>query len=94
MVMSDRSKEKWHYARVGTGMPASLSKGIKHGYEAELKERGVHDKFGNTTPIGRKEDHSQQPMNFTKVLNVGHDDPNVKTGAKVDLRSHGFAFRD
>lgn len=48
-----RSKEKWHYSRVGNNKVkgASLARGIHHGYQAELLERGVKDSQGNQTPM-------------------------------------------
>lgn len=80
------SKAKWHYDRTGKQRGASLSKGIKADYESELLRRGVKDSDGNQKPLERKESpNKQQPLNHTRLLNVGHDDPNVKTG---------FAFRD
>lgn len=80
------SKSKWHYDRAGKQRGASLSKGIKADYESELLKRGVKDASGEQKPLERKVDSTrQQPMGHTRLLNVGHDDPNVKTG---------FAFRD
>lgn len=89
------SKAKWHYDRAGKQRGASLSKGIKSDYEAQLLKHGVTDASGDHKPMERKEDKfKQQPLNHTKLLNVGHDDPNVKNGIGVDARAGGFAFRD
>jgi hypothetical protein len=83
-----RSKAKWHASRVGKDRNASLAKVGHHTYQAELLERGVKDSQGEHLPMAprpQKPDQSkQQPVHYTKLLNVGHDDPNVKTG---------FAFR-
>ena len=79
------SKAKWHYARAGKHPAASLSKGIKQDYEAQLLRRGVKDSQGEHTPVGRKEDpYRQQP-------HYGTEEGSPSAGTKV---LHGFAFRD
>lgn len=70
---------------------ATLAKVAHHSYQAELLERGVKDSQGNHTPIvGKSDESKQQPLHHTKLLNVGDDDPNVKTGNEVHARSYAF----
>ncbi len=96
-MTDSRSKEKWHYDRAGALKHATMSKGIKHGYEAELQERGVHDEYGQTTPMEKKTVEPKTYRRHTRLLNVGMSDPNIKTGMGVRDDAeihHGFAFRD
>lgn len=51
-----KAKAKWHYDRAGKQRGASLSKGIKHDFEAELLKRGVKDSNGNQTPLRKEEE--------------------------------------
>lgn len=75
------SKAKWHYDRAGKQRGASLAKGIDNDYQSELLKRGVKDSSGNSKPLERKTDpYKQKPMGHTKLLNVGDDDDEVKTG--------------
>lgn len=77
-----RSKSNWHYNNAGKRRGASLSKAVSNDYEAELLKRGVKDSNGDHKPIERKasDPHKQQPLAHTRLLNVGDDDQNVKTG--------------
>lgn len=91
------SKAKWHYDRAGKQRGASLAKGIHNDYQSELLKRGVKNSSGEQLPLERKtEPYKQQSLRHTRLLNVGHDDPNIKTGVGVqdDAELHGFAFRD
>jgi hypothetical protein len=74
------SKAKWHYANAGKRPGATLSKAISNDYQSELVRKEA-------------DPHKQQPMNHTKLLNVGDKDDNVKTGLGVHA-ANGFAFRD
>lgn len=62
-----KSKAKWHYDRAGKQKGASLSKGIKNDYEAELLRRGVKDSNGKQLPLRKEEEELQERNQANKV---------------------------
>lgn len=87
-ALERKRKADWHYKRAGKTQGASLSKGIKHDYEAELLKRGVKDSNGNQKSL-RKEDMNIVDLVLTQdeiEYDVYRDEFEGRINALVDAK--------
>jgi hypothetical protein len=75
-----KSKAAWHYANAGKRRGASLSKGIKNDYEAELLKRGVKDSNGKQLPLRKEGEIDEAGRNRYAVHYDGDEIENIVHG--------------
>lgn len=86
-------KADWHYRNAGKRKDASLGKGIKQDYEAELLRRGVKDSNGRQKPLHSRLFMGPSFQHFLKKESLDENFVELRATDKHDPHAKPMVFR-